>query len=105
MSKRDLVITDLNNEILTLKANEEELEAQVQCLMEDNNEAMMIINEGEQEKHQLQSRLSGVQLNLLTFNGVADDGSLSVSEGGAGLSLIGEEQQGLHPEQPEVSVK
>ena len=101
VSKRDLVISELNKEILSLKANELELEAQIEDLLADNNEAMMIINEGEQQKHQLQSRLSGVQLNLLTFQGEAEEGSLSVSEGGCGLSLIGEEQQGAHPENTE----
>ena len=47
MSKRDLVISELNKEILSLKANELELEAQIEDLLADNNEAMMIINEGE----------------------------------------------------------
>ena len=80
---------------------EMELEAQIQDLMHDNDEAMMMIDEGEKQNFQLNSRLSGIQLNLVTFNdGEAFKESPSVSNDG--LSLIGEEQQGDKPLLPNL---
>ena len=50
---------------------------------------MKIINEGEYKNTQLKGRLSGMELNLHTFNGAAE--SASESSMVDGLSLIGEE--------------